>query len=204
VLHWTVTASARGSSATLPQTSQSSQYLSSVRDRAILSIARVSCSIQDTRLSADATFSQPLSAVVRSTSPTVKYLQGIRTAPRPIRQSRSSARELARNRLVRPTLYASAWALQRIPQAIGARLCPLRLLVVAQYSTNSHHAWLASCGVLLTALACGRARLQPRGIASALLYYSPLTRFLCVRPVLCDRGVCLEVVVFLRLERLLA
>jgi len=119
--------------------------------------------------------SQPLSAVVRSTSPTVKYLQGMRTAPRPIRHSRSSARELARSRLVRPTVLPIR--LSPETDIVGDRSQTLRLLVVAQYLRT--RAWLASCGVLLTALACGRARLQPRGIASALLYYSRSIRILC-------------------------
>ena len=109
-----------------------------------------------------------------------KVFTGMRTAPRPIRQSRSSARELARNRLVRPTL--SRIRLGPATDTVGDRSQTLSSQTLGRCAIleNSHAAWLASCGVLLTALACGRARLQPRGIASALLlYYSSLIRFLC-------------------------
>ena len=78
------------------------------------SVARVSC-VQDTRLAAGATFSQPLSAVVRSTSPTVKYLQGCA----PPHGQLDNRGQVHANWPVTGSSglrsYASAWALQRIP-----------------------------------------------------------------------------------------
>ena len=119
-----------------------------------------------------------------------KVFTRVRTATRPIRQSRSSARELTRNRLVRPALLRIR--LGPATDTFGDRSQTLGRCAI-QYSTNSR-AWLASCGGLLTALACGRARLQPRGFASALLlYYSYLIRFLCAAGALrpwCVFGSC--------------
>jgi hypothetical protein len=170
ILHWTVFSCAHS-------TSRSPKVLS--RTSSLRRLCELKSSFHDcsSKLcprhsrSAGATFSQPLFVVVRSTSPIYRG----RTAPRPIRHSRTSARELTRNRLVRPTILRT----RQSPETdiVGDRDQTLRLLVVAQYLNT--FAWLALCGGLLTALAYGRVRLQPRGIASALLYYTRSLRIFC-------------------------
>lgn len=132
--------------------------------------------------SAGATFPSHFSPLPRRQP----YLQGMRTAPRPIRHSRSSARELARNRLVRPTVVRIRQSLET--GIVGDRTQTLRLLVVAQYLSTCP--WLALCGGLLSTLARLRPRTSPASrycFCSAVLH-SLDTHSLCGR-CFCDRGV---------------
>ena len=106
----------------------------------------------------------------------------MRTAPRPIRQSRSSARELARNRLVRPTI-------------LPIRLGPETDIVGDPNQTLSSQT-LGSCAILwqLSRVAgilrgfVDRTRLRPRtSPASRYCFYSAAVLFSFDTLSLCGR-----------------
>lgn len=127
----------------------------------------------------------------------------MRTAPRPIRQSRSSAHELARNRLVRPTL--SRIRLGPATDTVGDRSQTLSSQTLGRCAILEELSRVA--GILRGFVDCTRLRPRVSSLAVLLLLCccTTLLRYVfSVRPVLCDRGVCLEAVAFLRLERLLA